>query len=196
MAGTRASAAAADARVKRKRGDRRDWTRVVNPDYRQAHHHSGLITAPRIPAVREPLVVTCCGERTCIADAGYLWLTHYPPGARHVVTTQFDDHRRPVQWYVDIVDSFGLGEDRRPWFDDLYLDVVASPAGRAELLDADELDDALAPGRVTRAQYELAWREARDVMTALPEGRLASQALTFEHQRVLERAFDFPPGAT
>ena len=139
--------------MKRKHGDRRDWARVVNPEYRQLHHDSGLITALRIPAVRKRLVVSSGGERVCIADAGYLWLTHYPPGARHVVTTQFDAQRRPVQWYVDVVNAFGVGDDGRPWFDDLYLDVIASPAGQVELLDldADELEDA-PPARSTTAR--------------------------------------------
>ncbi len=55
------------------------------------------------------------------------------------------------------------------WYDDLYLDLDISPDGEITLLDVDELDAALRDGEVTALEYELAWREANSLMTAIEE---------------------------
>lgn len=58
-------------------------------------------------------------------------------------------------------------------FDDLYLDVIALPNGQVEIIDGDELETALAAHVITRAQYELAWREAEAVAAAVQNGSFA-----------------------
>ena len=169
--------------MKRKRGDRAGWVRVIGPKYRQMPIDGGLLAAIHVPAVREPLWVDCCGERVRIVDAGYTRVSFFPEGARHVLTTQFDARGEPAQWYVDIVYAHGMGEDGVPWYDDLYLDVVSSPRG-----GVDELDVALANGLVTHPQAESAWHECRTVVAALREGTFGPVLASRAHLRALHAA--------
>jgi|GEM_PF-5728398 len=67
--------------MKRKYGDRRDWPRVIDSSDEEREHPGGLPSLVTISAVRTPLWVTSCGERVCVVDAGFAWLTHYPRGA-------------------------------------------------------------------------------------------------------------------
>ena len=131
---------------------------------------AGHVALHLIDAMAAPLVGAVSGVR--LADAGYAWLSHFPDGARHVVTTMVDAEGDVVQWYVDVCREHGLGPDGVPWWDDLYLDVVVRPTGEALLLDEDELELALAAGYVTPAEYDLAWREARRLLgrRRYPEG--------------------------
>ena len=73
-------------------------------------------------------------------------------------------------------ETTGLDPDGIAFIEDLYLDVIAlcdvQPDGRwhvtkTEIIDVDELEDALREGHVTPAQYDLAWTEARAVEAAL-----------------------------
>ena len=173
--------------MKRKRGDRKEWQRVLRPQFEVKEIAGGVVTRLFVPQVLEPLWVTCCGEKVRIVDDGYTWLTFYPRGAHHILTTQFDADAQPVQWYVDIVDAHGMDEDGVPWHDDLYLDVVASPRGWVELLDADELVEALAAGAVIREQHDLAWREAESVLAQVRAGTFAPQLDSARHLALFGR---------
>lgn len=82
----------------------------------------------------------------------------------------FDSAGKLVQVYFDVVWDHGLDERGVPWYDDLYLDVVALPSGEVELLDQDELEEALGAGAVTEEQYRIAVDEARAVLTDIRPG--------------------------
>ena len=75
-----------------------------------------------------------------------------------------------------------------PWFDDLYLDIVVSPARTVRLLDDDELEDAVRQGFVSPAEYALAWREARRLLTAIEQGTLPLLTLSVGHRALLLQA--------
>jgi predicted RNA-binding protein associated with RNAse of E/G family len=160
---------------KRKYGDRRDWPRITSSDYVQkiisSDEFDGHITLYYINAVREPLHVPNCGQMVCIADAGYSWLHQIPRHGHHVVTAMFDAKGDVVQWYIDICSGTGVGKDQVPWFDDLYLDVVVLPSGEFELLDVDELQEALDSAVIDQALFNLAWEEANRVQELLASGR-------------------------
>src|SRR5690606_26499018 len=108
-----------------------------------------ILTFYYIHELKEPLYKEYNGKKICLADQGYIWMQHYPKGEHFVVTTMFDDQGKVVQWYIDICKTQGLTEQRVPWFDDLYLDVVVLPSGEIFLMDEDELQDAFIAGDVT-----------------------------------------------
>lgn len=169
-------------RVKRRTADRRDWALIARHRYAAVRvdeaGFAGHVTLLCIDAVTEPFPEQRSGLR--LADAGFAWMTHFPDGAHHAVTTMFDAAGGVIQWYVDICRAHGLGADGVPWWDDLYLDIVVYPAGETLLLDDDELELALAHGYVTRAEYDLAWGEARRLLAgtegALSPARLAGRS--------------------
>jgi predicted RNA-binding protein associated with RNAse of E/G family len=97
-----------------------------------------------------------------LADAGFAWMTHFPHGAHHTVTTMYDAAGQVIQWYIDICRAHGVDEAGMPRFDHLYLDIVVYPDGRVVVLDEDELDAALvAGGQILHELRVLCHRRAR-----------------------------------
>jgi len=169
--------------------DRISWRRVTARRFRFARVNeadfTGYIALIRIDAVREPLWVPHGSTPVCIVDRGYDWLTHILAGTHYALTTAFDSTGRIVQHYIDICAGQGVDERGIAWFDDLYLDIVFSPAGLCEVLDADELEAALRTGDIAQADYDLAWREAHDLLARIAAGRFALPALAEPHRQLL-----------
>jgi uncharacterized protein len=136
-------------------------------------------------AVRAPLVVEFFNRKTCIADTGYAWLKQFPDGEHFTVTTHFDTSGQPVQWYIDICRRTGVDPDQIPWMDDLYLDLVISPALEVELKDAGELLAARDNGEITAAEFELAWRAANRLMEQIAQNQFGLLALSGVHRQML-----------
>ena len=134
-----------------------------------ASEFRGYATLFCIDEVREPLWGTSCGRYLCLADKGYSWMQHFPAGARYAITTVFDAHDEIVEWYIDICNRHYLDEQGLVWYEDLYLDLDVSFEGEVVLLDADELDEALLANQVSSVEYEVAWREASSLMTAIEQ---------------------------
>src|SRR5882724_4554189 len=159
--------------MKQKPADRRNWQRVTKSRFAQISldvgEFRGYATLLCIDEVREPLWITCFGRRLCLADKGYTWMQHFPTGAHYAITTFFDPHDEIVAWYIDICNRHYLDGQGRIRYEDLYLDLNVSFDGEVELLDADELDEALRLNQVSSVEYEVAWREASGLMTAIEQ---------------------------
>lgn len=159
--------------MKHKRADHADWPRVLKQRFVMQHlattAFTGYISLLCIDEVRAPLWIKYQGQDICLADNGYTWLQLFPRDAHYAVTTIFDAQGILVRFYIDICKSNYVDAQGILCYDDLYLDLDVSPAGEITLLDVDELDAALRDGEVTALEYELAWREANSLMTALEE---------------------------
>lgn len=162
--------------MKHKRASRKTWHRVVSSEETILHVPSGVIVDYTAGEVNKPLVVPFRDRQLRILDTGYRWLHYSPTRKNHALTVQLDAGGVPIQIYVDVGDGAGLDDDGVPYINDLYLDVLAvcevRPDGHwhiteTEIIDQHELEDALAAGQVTRAQYDLAWAEAKAVQVAL-----------------------------
>ena len=57
--------------------------------------------------------------------------------------------------YIDICYEIGI-ENYIPWWDDLFLDIVALPTGEVIQQDEDELEEALESGSIYHKMYDLA----------------------------------------
>lgn len=180
--------------VKRRSADRREWERITQRRCSvlpvEEDGFAGTVTLLQIDGISEPFVGPRSGLR--LADTGFAWLTHFPRGAHHVVTTMFDDTGQVIQWYIDICREHGVDEGGVPWFDDLYLDLVLYPDGRVVVLDEDELDAALTAGAITQEEHALAWREARHLLKeierkALDPDQLLARSMA-HRERLLRRS--------
>lgn len=140
---------------------------LAGPDF------GGHIALMRIDALLNPSAWMTLPDR-CVrfADNGWAMLQHFPDGERHVITTVFDAEGRIVYWYIDIVKEHGIDDTAIPWYDDLYLDIVVLPDGTRHVLDADELDEALNAGLITRGDRALAWAETERLLALLAIGPL------------------------
>jgi predicted RNA-binding protein associated with RNAse of E/G family len=164
--------------LKRWSTDRRDWWRLRRAETRIVQHEDGMLVHLKALEVAEPLRVSCAGEQVRILDDGYEWLFILPNAARHVVTAHCNAQGRPVHWYIDVVERWTPVPDGFPVYDDLFLDVTATPSGRVEILDQDELAAALATRVITRDQYDAAWQEAHRIEAAIRNGSFAPVAQT------------------
>jgi len=175
--------------MKRKFSDRANWRRILKKSYAcipfDEPQFRGLVTMYRIHELREPLWKEYNGRRMCLADKGYLWMQHFPRGEHYVVTTMFDDQGRVVQWYIDICKTQGLTEQRVPWFDDLYLDIVVLPTGEMLLLDEDELEEALDEGHITQRDNALAQKTADRLLTLIRQKKFPYFELSVRHRKAL-----------
>ncbi len=150
--------------------DRRGWPRVTErafawkeldtPELRGA---AGLI---RIKKVEAPLRVDNWGSPLVIVDNGYDWLSVAPAGEHWWLTAMFDRSGEPFQYYFDVTRE-NLIRGGQSCFEDLMLDVVLTD-GTCRLLDADELDAALAAGHITPSERQTALRTAHTLLDGLP----------------------------
>ena len=70
-------------------------------------------------------------------------------------------------------------------FYDLLLDVVILGDGTPQIVDAEELETALADGVITRDEYELAKRTADEIVKAWISGKEQIAKQLFEYRNLL-----------
>ena len=103
---------------------------------------------------------------TCIIDNDYKWLEFYDYNSRIKLTVMYNEKNEPIEWYFDIARRIG-NDNGIPYEDDLYVDVLVTTDGKIKLLDKDELDAAHAKFEVNDSDYEMAKKEASDLMKRL-----------------------------
>ena len=111
------------------------------------------------------------GKNLCLANNGYIWIQHFPKDCNYALTTMFNEKHEIIQWYLDICNGNKINSLGIPYYDDLYLDVVLLPTGEILLLDEDELEQALRDNDITKAQYDLAYLEAKKLIQKIQENR-------------------------
>jgi len=166
------------------------WKRILQHRFYGSHvdtpEFNGHITLYCMDAVRAPLAVEYFNRKTCIVDTGYAWLKQFPADDQHfTVTTHFDASGQILLWYIDICLRTGVDQDQIPWMDDLYLDLVVSPAMEVEVKDADELLAARDSGEISTAEFDLAWREADRLMERIIKNQFGLLALSNVHRWML-----------
>lgn len=121
--------------------------------------------------INERKVVKILGEDICELDDGYLWVTIIPMEENYAMTIKFDNNSNLIHFYFDITKENFLDDKNAPYFKDLYLDVIFDNNGRIDLLDRDELDEALNDGDITDEEYNFAIKEAEYIKSILPENK-------------------------
>lgn len=109
------------------------------------------------------------GEPVVIYQDDYHWLQIAMADCHWWLTVMVDGSGEITQYYFDITLENQLLGSRDSWFTDIYLDVVMMPDGRLDLLDADELDEALHCGEITAEQHQMAHLWAKELMEELPQ---------------------------
>lgn len=160
--------------MKRKIADRPNTKRILQKRYAHTYLEDdtfkGDISILCMDKVREPLMIFYEQREICIIGEGHTWIQHFPTGAYHSMTTMIDKSDHIVQFYFDIAKDIGRTETGIPYMDDLYLDVVYMPNEKPLLLDEDELDDALDSKTITQNEYNIAHKEAEQIMQDLLRG--------------------------
>lgn len=170
---------------------RTDWRQIIKrryicrdePDIFGAAGHISLIA---IDAVTEPLTVRYRNRDVFIADHGFSWLQAAVPGAHWWLTAMYDAEDRLIQIYFDITAGNRFDDPENPTFEDRYLDVVLSADGFLEIIDRDELDNALQRGVLSSAQHEKAVREGGRLYRFLKENTEGVFQWCAERQKLLK----------
>lgn len=176
--------------IRRKYANYPGWKRILQHRYYGTYldtlEFQGHITLFCMDSVTAPRSVDYFHRSTCIIDNGYSWLKQFPAGEQHfTVTTHFDASGQILLWYIDICSQTGIGDDQIPWLDDLYLDLVVSPAMEIEVQDADELLAARESGDISATEFDLAWRETNRLIEQISKNQLGLLALSDLHRQVL-----------
>lgn len=164
--------------MKLKSTNRKNWRRVPKLETRVLHLVDLSLVFVRALQVVAPLVVRSCNKRICIMDTGFVWLYICKKDAKHILTVHFNEALEAQQYYVDIIDSWSPDPAGFPVYRDLYLDVIALSTKEVEIIDQDELKDALELGKISENQFAAAWREAEFVVAQIRAGVFEPMNLT------------------
>lgn len=121
--------------------------------------------------IKEKKVIKVFNEDICVLDDGYLWITIIPMKENYALTIKADNKDKLIHFYFDITKENFLDEKNIPFFKDLYLDVIYDGDDRIEILDKDELEQALNEGDITIEDYNFAIKEAEYIKSILPENK-------------------------
>ena len=158
--------------IKTKYLDRRGWKRIkVRHDVFcewKTENLSGMAGLLHMDSVTAPLDKTVDGTPVRIVDNGYCWMQIAPENEHWWLTVMFNEREEIIQYYFDVtLENMICGQES--CFRDLFLDVAAIPERKIELLDRDELEEALAEGIITPEEYGLAGKTAERLMCELPQ---------------------------
>lgn len=151
--------------MKRKFADCKNIANILEKDYFnkyiETEKFKGNISLVKIKKVQNEWIVD--EEKRCILANGYKWLEIYQDGANYCITAIYDNNNILKEWYIDVSNGIGI-QDGIPYQDDLYLDVVIIPDGRINFLDEDELEEAYNEGVISKEQYDLAYKVAKNII--------------------------------
>lgn len=92
----------------------------------------------------------------CLINDGYYIVEIIPKNENYSVRAFIDDEKKLLQYYIDISLGNGLDEETKiPYYDDLFLDIIITN-GQIDVVDGDELVDALNQKQISVDDYNLA----------------------------------------
>ena len=141
----------------------------------------------RVDDMKEPLRVFNGSGWITVSDVGYIWYQMALRDQFVWMHASFNPKGELVEVYFDITGGNRFDDSENPCFEDMYLDVVVTPAGELRLLDRDELDQALAEGKLTYEAYEAAIAHCDALWRDLEQNRFRVLDYCRAHQRELMR---------
>ena len=111
-------------------------------------------------------------KRVTLIDNGFYVIEYTPLDSLYNARAFLDNQLNTISYYFDI--SLGNGvENGRPYYDDLYLDIVygVDTDKQPKVLDEDELKIALATNMITQEQYDLANNICNQLLQEIRENK-------------------------
>jgi predicted RNA-binding protein associated with RNAse of E/G family len=106
----------------------------------------------------------------CLINNNYTILEILPKNENYSMRVYFNEEKEILQYYFDISSENGLDQETLvPYYYDLYLDVTYCN-GKIELLDYNELEEALQSGIINDNQFSLAKKVASNLIEELKNG--------------------------
>lgn len=174
--------------IKLKNLDRREWYSDTDRDfscmYREDDFFEGGIGLITFTGLKAPDEVDSPSGKLCIADKGYQWVELAPKNGNYVITSMFHDDKI-FQHYIDITLKNKVSDDGNAVFYDLLLDIVCSENGDLNIVDSEELEEALSAGVVSQEEYNLAKDTAEEVISLFRTNKELLEKKLFEYRELL-----------
>lgn len=119
---------------------------------KEIKEQNAYIVIKEIIEIDKPFV-----KSATLIDNGFYIVEYTPINELYNARAFLDNELNTISYYFDI--SLGNGVDNgRPYYDDLYLDIIygADSNNKVIILDADELLEALQNEEITKNEYNLA----------------------------------------
>lgn len=92
----------------------------------------------------------------CLIDNNYFIVEVLPKNENYTMRIYFNEKKERLGYYFDISLKNGIDEESKiPYYDDLYTDITIENE-KIEILDEDELKEALDTNKITNEEFELA----------------------------------------
>lgn len=118
----------------------------------------------KIIDIKEPFISP---NRLRLIDNGYYIAEVIPKNENYTMRVYFNKKRERLEYYFDISLENGIDEESKiPYYDDLYLDITLKD-DIIEILDEDELEEALKSKKITKNEYDLANKTKENLLESI-----------------------------
>ena len=122
------------------------------------------LSVKKIIDIKEPFFLP---SGLSLLDKSYFIIEVIPKFENYIMRVFFNKNKERLLYYFDITLGNGLDEETNiPYYNDLYLDVVVRNNG-IEILDADELEEALNENKITKSEYDLAYKTKNNLVNSI-----------------------------
>lgn len=158
---------------------RTNWPRILRKDYIARNFEidgrQGQMSLSILRELTAPLTVHYGVGDVLIADVDYSWLQAAVKDEFVWLTAMYDSSGKLVDMYFDITNGNCFDDPENPCFADMYLD-IAVLGDAIEILDRDELEEALEKGDISRQEYDRTEKTCRGLYDYLREHKEAVAA--------------------
>lgn len=156
--------------MKMKYLDKRGWRRLLKSTYDEKltyfNDEKFLVSLIDMKEIRSPLVVPVVNKEVKVVDTNFKWMQILPEDRKYSITVMYNEKWEKLQYYFDVNTEhyLELGNARRK---DIYLDVLALPNGKYELVDEKDIYRALKNKKITEAEKDEAYNIAHHIMAEI-----------------------------
>lgn len=124
------------------------------------------ISVKKILNIEKPFILE---NGLCLIDNNYYIVEVLPKNENYAMRVYFNEKKERLEYYFDISLKNGLDEETRiPYYDDLYTDITVTQ-DIIEVIDEDELQEALNNGKINESEYNLANRAKDNLLKSIKE---------------------------
>ncbi|SHK35524.1 hypothetical protein SAMN02745248_02358 [Hathewaya proteolytica DSM 3090] len=138
----------------------------------------GYVNLCYFEEIKYPKFIVFRDNKINIWDNGYCWVQYFELGREYSVTAMYDKNNVLKQWYIDICKPVKVNRKGIPYFRDMYLDLVVLPSGQMEVLDEDELQEALENHHITTREYKRAYEVLEQLKDRVKKGNISEMNMS------------------
>ncbi len=142
----------------------------------------------KINKINPPFVLHEFDQDIVHIDNGYYIVEYTSKNKLYNARVYIDNNKNVIDYYFDISSENGL-EDKIPYYDDLYLDVLYYPNQNdlIEYDDMNELEEALKDKKITQEQFDNAISTAEQLVTEIKNKK--NDFINLDVVSIVERYF-------